>query len=105
MPQSKALCGTYLWVCACYADFRQVKVKIEAKNGLENYAYSMRNALNDTKMSDKYADQVASKQKALDALKDLYYQPLVPKVERSKDYIAKVCAAMYAGNSAKDVQV
>ena len=59
----------------------------------------------DTKMSDKYADQVASKQKALDALKDLYYQPLVPKVERSKDYIAKVCAAMYAGNSAKDVQV
>jgi L1 cell adhesion molecule like protein len=31
----------------------EAKTKIEAKNGLENYAYSMRNTLNDEKMASK----------------------------------------------------
>ena len=29
------------------------KKKIEAKNGLENYAYSLRNSINDEKLKDK----------------------------------------------------
>ncbi|KAG7375090.1 70-kilodalton heat shock protein [Phytophthora boehmeriae] len=29
------------------------KVRIEAKNGLENYAYSLRNSLNDEKLKEK----------------------------------------------------
>ena len=32
--------------------------KIEAKNGLENYAYSMRNSINDEKMKDKLEAEV-----------------------------------------------
>merc|ERR1712125_38752 len=30
------------------------KVKIEAKNGLENYCYTMRNTLNEEKLKDKF---------------------------------------------------
>ena len=32
------------------------KKKIEAKNGLENYAYSLRNTMNDDKLKDKFGD-------------------------------------------------
>ena len=35
------------------AEDEAMKDKIEAKNGLENYAYSMRNSINDEKMKDK----------------------------------------------------
>merc|ERR1719310_2687001 len=30
-----------------------MKEKVEARNGLENYAYSMRNSINDEKLKDK----------------------------------------------------
>jgi len=32
-----------------------IKKKIEAKNGLENYTYSIRNTLNDEKLKDKFS--------------------------------------------------
>merc|ERR1711998_791930 len=35
------------------AEDESMKEKIEAKNGLENYAYSMRNSINDEKLRDK----------------------------------------------------
>jgi len=31
-----------------------IRKKIEAKNGLENYAYNIKNALNDEKFKDKF---------------------------------------------------
>jgi len=31
-----------------------IKKKVEAKNGLENYTYSIRNTLNDEKLKDKF---------------------------------------------------
>lgn len=34
-----------------------IKKKIEAKNGLENYTYSIRNTLNDEKLKDKFTSE------------------------------------------------
>lgn len=34
-----------------------IKKKIEAKNGLENYTYNIKNALNDEKFKDKFTDE------------------------------------------------
>lgn len=34
-----------------------IKRKIEAKNGLENYTYSIRNTLNDEKLKDKFTSE------------------------------------------------
>jgi heat shock 70kDa protein 1/2/6/8 len=34
-----------------------IKKKIEAKNGLENYTYSIRNTLNDEKLKDKFSSE------------------------------------------------
>ena len=36
-----------------YAAEDEMKEKIEAKNALENYSYSMRNSINEDKMKDK----------------------------------------------------
>merc|ERR1712019_104905 len=36
------------------ADDEQNKAKIEAKNGLENYCFQMRNTLSDDKLKDKF---------------------------------------------------
>lgn len=33
-----------------------IRKKIEAKNGLENYAYNIKNALNDEKFKDKFKE-------------------------------------------------
>jgi len=33
-----------------------IRKKIEAKNGLENYCYSMKNTLNDEKLKDKFTE-------------------------------------------------
>jgi heat shock 70kDa protein 1/2/6/8 len=33
---------------------KQLKKKVEAKNGLENYTYSIRNTSNDEKSKDKF---------------------------------------------------
>lgn len=33
-----------------------IRKKVEAKNGLENYAYNIKNALNDQKFKDKFKD-------------------------------------------------
>merc|ERR1711907_757856 len=44
-----------------------MKEKIEAKNALENYAYSMRNSINDEKMKDKIdASDKETIEKAID---------------------------------------
>jgi len=32
-----------------------IRKKVEAKNGLENYTYSIRNTLNDEKLKDKFS--------------------------------------------------
>merc|ERR1711965_395521 len=36
------------------AEDEQMKVKIEAKNGLENYCFTMRNTLSEEKLQDKF---------------------------------------------------
>jgi heat shock protein 1/8 len=47
-------------------DDKKQRERIDAKNGLENYAYSMKNAVNDEKISSKL--DAADKQKILDAV-------------------------------------
>merc|ERR1711868_56334 len=42
--------------------------RIQAKNGLENYCYSMKNTLDDEKVKDKISDD--DKKKAKDAIED-----------------------------------
>eukprot|EP00998_Keelungia_sp_KM082_P000615 NODE_1070_length_1484_cov_227.926308_g1059_i0.p2 GENE.NODE_1070_length_1484_cov_227.926308_g1059_i0~~NODE_1070_length_1484_cov_227.926308_g1059_i0.p2 ORF type:complete len:465 (+),score=171.36 NODE_1070_length_1484_cov_227.926308_g1059_i0:131-1396(+) len=49
-------------------DDAQQRERIEAKNGLENYAYSMKNTVNDEKVADKI--EAEDKQKILDAVED-----------------------------------
>jgi len=45
-----------------------IKKKIEAKNGLENYTYSIRNTLNDEKLKDKFgADEKKTVEDAVKA--------------------------------------
>jgi len=44
-----------------------IKKKIEAKNGLENYTFSIRNTLNDEKLKDKFTDD--DKKKIEEAVK------------------------------------
>lgn len=34
-----------------------MKKKVEAKNGLENFAYSIKNSLNDEKLKDKFSSE------------------------------------------------
>jgi len=38
-----------------------VRKKIEAKNGLENYTYNIKNALNDEKLKDKFKPEEKEK--------------------------------------------
>merc|ERR1712187_973225 len=47
------------------ADFKE---KVEAKNGLENYCYSMKNTLDDDKVKDKISED--DKKKATEAIDD-----------------------------------
>jgi len=47
-------------------DDKKQRERIDAKNGLENYAYSMKNAINDEKISSKLSAE--DKQKILDAV-------------------------------------
>ena len=47
-------------------DDKKQRERIDAKNGLENYAYSMKNAINDEKISSKLPAE--DKQKILDAV-------------------------------------
>jgi heat shock protein 1/8 len=49
------------------AEDEAVKKKVEAKNGLENYCYSIRNTLKDEKIKDKFtADEKTKVEKAVD---------------------------------------
>lgn len=44
-----------------------MKKKVEAKNGLENFAYSIKNSLNDEKLKDKFsAEDKAALEKAVE---------------------------------------
>jgi len=43
------------------AEDELIKKKIEAKNGLENYTYSIRNTLNDEKLKDKFSSEEKTK--------------------------------------------
>jgi heat shock protein 1/8 len=48
-------------------DDEKAKKKIEAKNGLENYTYSIRNTLKDEKLKDKFSnDEKAAVEKAVE---------------------------------------
>merc|ERR1719502_210418 len=47
---------------------RAGKVKIEAKNGLENYCFQMRNTLSDDKLKDKF--EAGDKEKIEKAVQD-----------------------------------
>eukprot|EP01001_Neometanema_parovale_P010532 NODE_676_length_2190_cov_1416.612482_g646_i0.p1 GENE.NODE_676_length_2190_cov_1416.612482_g646_i0~~NODE_676_length_2190_cov_1416.612482_g646_i0.p1 ORF type:complete len:653 (-),score=249.19 NODE_676_length_2190_cov_1416.612482_g646_i0:159-2117(-) len=49
-------------------DDRAQRERIDAKNGLENYAYSMKNTMNDEKVADKIDG--GDKQKVMDAVED-----------------------------------
>merc|ERR1719198_2180005 len=46
----------------------EFKLKVEAKNGLENYCYSMKNTLDDEKFKDKISED--DKSKATKAIED-----------------------------------
>jgi len=47
----------------------KAKKKIEASNALENYTYSVRNSLNDTKLKEKFtSDEKENVQKTLDRI-------------------------------------
>jgi len=49
------------------AEDEAVKKKVEAKNGLENYCYSIRNTLKDEKLKEKFAaDEKTKVEKAVD---------------------------------------
>merc|ERR1712054_192147 len=56
------------------------KQKIEAKNGLENYCFTMRNTLNEEKLKDKFEgddkDEIEAKQKELEGI----VNPIMMKV-------------------------
>jgi len=45
-----------------------IRKKVEAKNGLENYTYSIRNTLNDEKLKDKFSAE--EKKTIEDAVKE-----------------------------------
>jgi len=80
------------------------KQKVEAKNGLENYCYSMKNTLNDDKLKDKISE--GDKSKATDAiesaLKWLESNQLAEKeeFEHKQKEVESVCSpimqAMYS---------
>merc|ERR1712196_513492 len=59
------------------------KVKIEAKNGLENYCFTMRNTLNEEKLKDKFeaGDKEAIEKAVQDALDWLDKNQLAEKDE------------------------
>lgn len=38
-----------------------MRKKIESKNGLENYCYSVKNSLNDEKLKDKFTEEDKTK--------------------------------------------
>merc|ERR1739842_283007 len=50
------------------AEDEQNKAKIEAKNGLENYCFTMRNTLNEEKLKDKF--EGGDKEKIAKAVQD-----------------------------------
>merc|ERR1719326_381927 len=61
----------------------EFKKKVEAKNGLENYCYSMKNTLGDEKLKDKLSDDDKSKAESAinDALAWLESNQLAEKEE------------------------
>jgi L1 cell adhesion molecule like protein len=87
------------------AEDEQVAKKVEAKNGLENYAYSMRNTLRDDKISGKISPDDKSKmEKAIeDALHWLESNQLaeVEEFEHQQKELEGVCSPiisrMYQG--------
>ena len=70
------------------ADDDKVKAKIEAKNQLEQYAYQVRNAMNEEKLKDKFSEDEKKKinEKADEILKWSNENPQAAKEE----YDAKV---------------
>merc|ERR1712064_259833 len=62
------------------AEDEQNKQKIEAKNGLENYCFTMRNTLSDDKLKDKFEggekEKFEAKQKELEGV----VNPIMMKV-------------------------
>merc|ERR1719198_343143 len=83
----------------------EFKLKVEAKNGLENYCYSMKNTLDDEKFKDKISDDDKKKaNEAIDeALKWLEGNQLAEKeeFEHKQKEIEGICTpimtAMYSG--------
>merc|ERR1712137_1235415 len=79
--------------------------KVEAKNGLENYCYSMKNTLGDDKLKDKIsADDKEKATKAIDdALSWLESNQLAEKeeFEHKQKEVEGICSpimqAMYSG--------
>jgi len=65
------------------AEDEAYKVKVEAKNGLENYCYSMKNTLDDEKLKDKFeaADKTAIETAVKDALDWLEKNQMAEKEE------------------------
>jgi len=84
------------------------KQKVEAKNGLENYCYSMKNTLNDDKLKDKISEDDKSKAtKAIDdALAWLESNQLAEKeeFEHKQKEVESICSpimqAMYSQGGA-----
>jgi hypothetical protein len=55
-----------VWLTPCLAaDDTKAKEKIEAKNSLENYAYSIRNTIRDEKLAGKLSAESKAKVSAL----------------------------------------
>ena len=77
------------------------KKKVESKNGLENYCYSMKNTIQDEKLKDKIsADDKAKAEKAIDdALKWLESNQLAEKeeFEHKQKEVEGVCTPIMQG--------
>ena len=78
------------------------KVKIEAKNGLENYCFNLRNSMDDPNLKDKF--EVDDKQKIEDAVKDaldwLDKNQLAEKeeFEKSRIWPVSICLVLLPTN-------
>merc|ERR1711908_209431 len=87
----------------------EFKKKVEAKNGLENYCYSMKNTMGDEKIKDKISEDDKSKaEKAIDdALSWLESNQLAEKeeFEHKQKEVEGICSpimqAMYSSQGAQ----
>ena len=86
-------------------DDEELKEKIEAKNGLENYAYQLKNSLNDEKLKDKFSedDKKLVEEKVDDAISycdgEHSKEEYETKKKELEDVAGPIMAKLYQGAS------